>query len=202
MNVVSLDTLFHKLGLKTSVSQRRRSKSQVGCVAENLEQRALLSAVMDLGTDPAIAVDVLAVGRKQVSTYPNLDGTWNLSGTNGTTFTGSVVFQQSSSDSLTGTISIPGASATTLEAHRKGNAVTFDVHPATGNDTHVKGHFNSSHNEITVHSTVANPAGGKSHLTTVIAFDSNSTPLHFTVTISNKKTVEATVQATREIILT
>jgi hypothetical protein len=202
MSLSSLRALYEKLTHFSQSSTKRRPVRRFGWNTENLEQRALLSAVMGHGTDAAVATDVAVDPRKQTANYPNLDGTWGLAGANGTTFTGTVVFQQSSSDSLTGTISVAGSGDTTLDAHRKGNAVTLDVHPATGENTHVKGRFNASHDQITVRSVVANPGGGKTNLTTVIAFDSNSAPHHFTVTVKNKKTVVATVDATRQVILT
>lgn len=199
MNILNLRAWLQKAGYYTTRNHKRRATSHSGFCVEHLEQRALLSAIMDHGADAAIAE--VSVAQKQSSSYPNLAGTWTLTGANGTVFAGSVTFQQSSSDSLTGTISVPGSDATTLEAHRKGNGVKIDVNPAVGEDVHVRGRFNSAHNQITIRSVVPNPAGGKTRVTTLITFDSNSNPSHFTVKISNKTTVLATVNGTKDVVL-
>lgn len=167
--------------------------------AEHLEQRALLSAVMHRGAvaEPA---EIATAQKVQNDTYPNLVGTWNLTGTNGTVFTGSVTFQQVSSEEIEGTVTVPNAPPTPISAERSKNKVEVQTSPPEGNNLDAHGTFNRQHDTVTFRTTTEDESGKRQRLTTVIKFNSASNPTSFTITVTGKKkAVLGTVTGTKVV---
>jgi hypothetical protein len=182
-------------------SAKRRTPSRRAWVlgAEHLEQRALLSAVMHHGA-PADAAEVVTAKQGQDDTYPNLAGTWNLSGSNGTVFTGSVTFQQVDSEHFEGTVTVPNVTPTPISVERTKNKVEVQTSPPQGDNLDAHGTINKQHDTATFHTTTEDENGKRQRLTTVVKFNSSSNPTSFTITVTGKKkAVLGTVVGTKVV---
>lgn len=206
MSLSNWHTLWSHVRQSISRPATRVPKSTAiwGSQAESLEHRALLSAVMESGVDAGaaeVSVQSSRAAARQQQSYPIVNGSWILTGANGTNVAGTATFVQSSSDQLTATLNIEGLPITTLEMHRKGNRVTLEARPQGGEDTQAKGRFNRNHDEVTFRVVSRLPEGGRAVTNVSIKLNSNTNPTSFTFTLSSTTGANATVVGTKTSIL-
>lgn len=206
MSLSHLSLFWQKLFTKRTASKRSQIRSsRWGVQPESLEQKALLSAILDHGqdiaaADVAVTQDAAVARARQSNPYPIVNGTFILEGTNGTVVTGTVVLNQTNSESLTGSINIAGLPVTSLNVQRRGNRVQISAQPAGGEEVQVKGRFNRDHDEIKVRAVTRTPEG-RVVTTATISFNSNTNPTTFTVRVNATNGVNATVVGTKQSIL-
>lgn len=199
--------LFDVKSLWYSLTARRTkrvvSKQRWGLETERLEHRALLSAVADLGGGVAVEEGIVeASSRAANQVYPNLNGTWNITGTGSTNATGSVVVTQPTATSTTAVFNINGLPAITANLQRTNArlraAISVEETPGT---ISLKGRFNKPHDQITLKGKVFIEGQGRVKVRLAIAFNSSTTPSTFNFTATASNGGSASLQGVRTIEL-
>lgn len=201
MSNFDLSRLWTNMGLVVG-SPKRAQPSQLrwGFETERLEERALLSASMGTGVETAPVE--LSVGRqKQAAAYPNLVGTWVITGTGTTTASGNVVVANAGSDDLTATFTLTGLPTVSAHLDRKNAKLRAEV-SATGlaEDLHLKGKYNRNHDQISLSGVVRDSDNKKVKVDLVFTFNSNTNPNSFTATLTASNGVSFTLAGSRDLI--
>jgi len=140
------------LGLGNTQPRRRlvKAKGNWGIATEHLESRALLSATGSAMIDPPVAAEVAFADPRASFSYPNVAGTWSISGN--------------------------GVEGTATLSQTK-NKVEADL-TFSGMPIHLKGKFTKAHpTELFASTRVASPlGGGKLKVDVHIAFVNGTDP--------------------------